>query len=148
MPMQCNLVTQERAVYTGEVEYISLPGIEGRMGILPNHSAMLTVLSFGEVMVRADGEEQFFAVGGGYAEIQPDKIVILADSAEQAEEIDLTRAEEARQRAEVAMRDGVTEDPMRYAQIEAALRRAQVRVDVSKRRAQRRRRSVPDLSQG
>lgn len=148
MPMQCDLVTQERAVYTGEVDYISLPGLEGRMGVLPNHSAMLTVLSFGEVMVRANGEEEFFAVGGGYAEIQPNKVIILADSAEQAEDIDLERAEKARAQAEKVMSEGVPEDPARYAQIEAALRRAQVRVDVSRRRAQKRRRSMPDLSQG
>ncbi|MCA9990096.1 MAG: F0F1 ATP synthase subunit epsilon [Ardenticatenaceae bacterium] len=144
MPIQCDIVTQERSVYSGEVDYVSLPGSEGRMGILPNHSAMLTALSFGEVMVRARGEEQFFAVGGGFAEIQPDKIIVLADSAEHAEEIDVERAEAARQRAEKAMREGVPADPVRYEQIEAALRRAQVRIDVSMRRArQRRHRTMP-----
>lgn len=135
MPIQCDIVTQERSVFSGEADYVSLPGSEGRMGILPKHSAMLTALSFGEVMVRSGGEEQFFAVGGGYAEIQPDSVVILADSAEQAEEIDLERAEAARARAARAMSEGVREDPMRYAQIEAQLRRAQVRIDVSMRRS-------------
>jgi F-type H+-transporting ATPase subunit epsilon len=139
MPIHCDIVTQERLVFSGVVDYVSLPGSEGRMGILPNHSATLTALSFGEVMVRREGREEYYAVGGGYAEIQPDKVVVLADSAEQAEEIDLERAEAARVRAAKAMAEGVREDPMRYAQIEAALRRAQIRIDVSRRRASGRR---------
>jgi F-type H+-transporting ATPase subunit epsilon len=145
MPLQCDIVTQERAVYSNEVDYLSLPGAEGRMGILPNHAATLTALSFGEVMVRIGDEEEFFAVGGGYAEIQPDKVVILANSAERAEEIDVERAQAAREQAAKAMKEGVPEDPARYAMIEAALRRAQVRIDVSRRRSTgRRRRQMPE----
>ena len=121
MPIQCDIVTQERSVFSGEVDYVSLPGTEGRMGILPKHAAMLTALSFGEIMVRMSDQEQHFAVGGGYAEVQPDKVVVLADSAEQADEIDLERAEAARARAAKAMKEGVPDDPMRYAQVEAAL---------------------------
>ena len=144
MPFQCDIVTQERAVYSDQVDYVSLPGAEGRMGVLPNHSATLTALSFGEVIVRKGGEEEYFAVGGGYAEIQPEKVVVLADSAESAEEIDIDRAQAARDEAAQAMRDGVPEDPARYAMIEAALRRAQVRIDVSRRRSSgRRRRQMP-----
>ncbi len=144
MPFQCDIVTQEREVYSDQVDYVSLPGAEGRMGILPNHSATLTALSFGEVMVRKGGEEEFFAVGGGYAEIQPEKVVVLANSAEAAEEIDLERAQTARNQAAKAMKEGVPEDPARYAMIEAALRRAQVRIDVSRRRStSRRRRQMP-----
>lgn len=113
------------------------------MGILPNHSALLTTLSFGEVSVRHEnGEEEHFAIGGGYAEVQPDKVVVLADSAEQAEEIDIERAERARERAEQAMKEGVSEDPDRYAQIQASLMRAQIRLDVGRRRAGRRRREM------
>jgi F-type H+-transporting ATPase subunit epsilon len=148
MPIQCDIVTQERSVYSDEVEYVSLPGSEGVMGILPNHAPMLTALAFGEVMVRSKGDEQFFAIGGGYAEIQPDRVIVLADSAEQAGEIDLERAEAARRKAEQAMSEGVPEDAARYAQIEAALKRAQIRIDVGKRRSTRRRRAqigVPDL---
>ena len=65
MPLKCDIVTQERTVYSEEVDYVSLPGTEGVMGILPNHSSLLTALSFGEVMVRKDGDEEFFAIGGG-----------------------------------------------------------------------------------
>ena len=134
MPIQCEIVTQEKTVYSGMVDSINLPGSEGRMGILPNHSAMLTTLGFGEIVVRkTDGEEEFFAVGGGFAEVQPEKVVILADSAEHVAEIDVERAEQARQRAEKVMREGVPDDPERYAQIRASLQRAQIRIDVARR---------------
>jgi F-type H+-transporting ATPase subunit epsilon len=143
MPLQCDIVTQERTVFSQEVDYVSLPGTEGIMGILPNHAPLLTALSFGEVMVRKQGDEEFFAIGGGFAEIRPSQVIVLADSAEQAEEIDLDRAQKARQEAEKAMAEGgVSEDAARYAQIDAALRRAQIRIDVSRRRG-RRRRSMP-----
>jgi F-type H+-transporting ATPase subunit epsilon len=143
MSFTCNIVTQERTVFSGDVRSVSLPGTEGRMGILPNHSPLLTTLAFGEVIVRpSDGEEQYFAIGGGYAEVQPHQVVVLADSAEQAEEIDLERAERARERAEKAMAEGVKEDPDRYAQIQASLMRAQIRLDVGRKRAGRRRRDL------
>jgi len=134
--MHCDIVTQERSVFSGEVQYVSLPGSEGRMGILPNHSSMLTTLGFGEVVVRnKDGNEAYFAIGGGFAEVQPDKVVVLADSAEQAEK--------ARAEAEKYMAEGVPEDPERYAQIQASLQRAQIRIDVARRR--RRRSTMPTL---
>ena len=83
-------------------------------------------------------------IGGGFAEVQPNKIIVLADSAEHADEIDLERAEKAREQAEQMMKDGVPEDPERYAQIQASLRRAQIRLDVSRRRG--RRRAMPGMS--
>lgn len=150
MPVQCDIVTQERSVYSGEVDYVSLPGSEGRMGILPNHSPLLTSLGFGEVMVRVEGEAEYFAIGGGVAEIQPDHVTVLADSAEAADEIDFERAENARQKAQQAMKEGVDVDSARYAQIEAALKRAQIRIDVSLRRSsgkRRRRLGVAELGQ-
>ncbi|MFN2188515.1 MAG: F0F1 ATP synthase subunit epsilon [Candidatus Promineifilaceae bacterium] len=149
MPIQCDIVTQERSVFSQEVDYVSLPGSEGVMGVLPNHVPMLTALAFGEVMVRNKGDEQYFAIGGGYAEIQPDRVIVLADSAERADEIDLERAETARAKAEKAMKTGVPEDAPRYAQIEAALKRAQIRINVGMRRSSRKRRAQmgsPDQS--
>jgi F-type H+-transporting ATPase subunit epsilon len=148
MPIHCDIVTQERTVYSNEVDYISLPGTEGVMGVLPNHAPLLTALNFGEVMVRVQGDEEFFAIGGGFAEIRPDRVVILANSAEQAEEIDLERARHAREQAQEAMAAGVRIDAERYAQIEAALKRAQIRIDVSLRRSsghRRRRKGIPEL---
>lgn len=143
MAFTCDIVTQERTVFNGEIKSVSLPGSEGRMGILPNHSPLLTTLGFGEVIVRdAAGGEQFFAIGGGFAEVQPDHVIVLADSAEQAEEIDIERAEQARARAEQAMKEGVKEDPDQYAQIQASLMRAQVRLDVGRKHSGRQRREM------
>lgn len=143
MSFTCNIVTQERTVFSGEVKSVSMPGTEGRMGILPNHSPLLTTLGFGEVLIRTpNGDEQYFAIGGGYAEVQPDKVTVLADSAEQAQEIDIDRAERARAAAEKAMAEGKHEDPDQYAQIQASLMRAQIRLDVGRKRAGRRRREM------
>lgn len=145
MPIRCEILTQERQLFSSDVDIVVLPGLEGRMGILPNHSPLLTVLGFGEVVVRSGGNEEFFAIGGGFAEVQPDRVIVLADSAEQAEEIDIERAEQARAQAEQAMSEGVPEDPLRYAQIEAALKRAQIRIEVGRRHGGRRRRGMADL---
>jgi F-type H+-transporting ATPase subunit epsilon len=145
MPLQCDIVTQERTVFSEQVDAVNLPSPEGRMGVLPNHMVMLTALDFGEVIIRRGGEEEYFAIGGGFAEILAHKVTILADSAEFAGEIDVDRAQRARDEAEQAMREGVVVDSERYAQIEAALRRAQVRIDVGRRRggAARRPRAMP-----
>jgi len=137
MPIQCDIITQERIVFSGQVDSVNLPGAEGRMGVLPNHSPLLTTLDFGEVYVRREGVEEYFAIGGGFVEIQPDHVTILADSAEQADEIDLDRAERARQAAEEIMRTGVKDDPDRIAAVRASLLRAQARVDVGRRRRRR-----------
>lgn len=134
MTVNCEIVTQERTVFSGDVDYVQLPGSEGVFGVMGNHSPMLTVLKFGEVYVRKDGETQYFAIGGGFAEVRPGKVTVLADSAERADQIDLERAEKARAAAEKAMEEGVSEDPEKYRMIEAALKRAQIRVDISNRR--------------
>ena len=139
MTIQCDIITQERIVFSGQVDSVNLPGAEGRMGVLPNHSPLLTTLDFGEVYVRREGVEEYFAIGGGFVEIQPDHVTILADSAEQANEIDLDRAERARREAEEVMRTGVKDDPDRIAAVRASLLRAQARVDVGRRRRQHQR---------
>ena len=134
MPIQCDIVTQERMVFSGQVDAVNLPGTEGRMGILPNHSPLLTALDFGEVIVRTAGREEYVAIVGGFVEVQPDHVTILADSAEQADEIDVERAERARQQAEEIMRTGVKDDPDRIAAVRASLLRAEARVTVGRRR--------------
>ncbi len=134
MPIRVEIVTQERTVYEGDVDSVNLPGSEGRLGILPNHSPLLTTLSYGEVIVRKGGQEDYYAVGGGFAEVQPEKVIVLADSAERSDEIDLERAQQARARAETMMEEGVPEDPERFAQIQASLQRAQIRINVAQRR--------------
>ncbi len=138
MPVQCDIVTQEKSVFSGEVESISLPGSEGRMGVLPNHSPLLTTLTYGEIIIHLEGgKDSYYAIGGGFAEIQPDKIIILADSAEEAADINIERAEKARKRAEKFMAVGVPEDPEHYSQIRASLSRAKIRLDVAHRRHRR-----------
>lgn len=144
MPLQCEIVTQERTVFSAEVDAVNLPTPEGRMGVLPNHMVMLTTLGFGEVSVRRGTDVEYFAIGGGFAEVLPDRVTLLADSAEGVEEIDLERAQRARERAEQAMEEGIPEDSERYAQIEASLRRAQARIEIGRRRgAGRRQRAMP-----
>lgn len=144
MPVQCEIVTQERTVFSDEVDSVNLPTPEGRMGVLPNHMVMLTTLGFGEVSIRRGTDVEYFAIGGGFAEILPNRITLLADSAEGIEEIDVERAQQARERAEQAMREGIPEDSERYAQIEASLRRAQARIELGRRRgAGRRQRTMP-----
>jgi F-type H+-transporting ATPase subunit epsilon len=134
MPIKVEIVTQERIVFEDEVDSVNLPGSEGRLGILPNHSPLLTTLAYGEVIIKKGGQEDYFAVGGGFAEVQPEKVIVLADSAERSDEIDMDRAKQARSRAVKMMEEGVPEDPERYAQIQASLQRAQIRINVAQRR--------------
>lgn len=137
MPVLCEIVTQERLVFSEEVDMVVAPGIEGELGILPNHSPLLTTLKIGELRIRKGGAEEYFAIGGGVLEVRPDKVTVLADVAERAGEIDIARAEEARQRAEEFMEEGpVGEhiDPAAMAEITEALRRSQVRLKVARRR--------------
>ena len=139
MPIHCEIVSQDRLVYKGEADMVVLPGAAGEMGILPNHSPVLTVLQFGIVRVRASGQEQFFTVAGGVAEVQPDQVTVLADAAENVQEIDEHRADEARRRAEQLLKEGVGEDPDTYLKIQAALRRSNLRLDAVRRYRQNRR---------
>jgi len=133
MPIRCEIVSQDRMVFEGDADIVVLPGTDGEMGILPNHSPLLTTLKFGVVKVRLDKAEQIFAVAGGVAEVQPDLITILADAAENVEEIDISRAEEARKRAEEYLAQGTPQDTDSYLKLEAALRRSNLRLDAVKR---------------
>src|SRR5512142_725405 len=133
MPIRCEIVSQDRIVYQGEVDSVTLPGVLGEMGILPHHAPVLTVLQFGVVRVRAKGEEQFFTVAGGVAEVQPDQVTILADAAENVMEIDVQRAEDARRRAEQQMKEGAGKDTDSYLRVQAALRRSNLRLDAARR---------------
>jgi F-type H+-transporting ATPase subunit epsilon len=134
MPIQVEIITQERRVYSDEVDIVVAPGVEGEMGVLPNHAPLITALAVGELRVRKGETEEHFAIGGGVLDVRPDKVIVLADSAESASEIDIARAEAARERAEKVMREGPPRDPSAYAQLEAALRRSRVRLRVARRR--------------
>jgi F-type H+-transporting ATPase subunit epsilon len=134
MTIRCEIVSQDRTVFQGNVDIVVLPGMEGEMGILPHHAPMLTLLKYGVIKVRHDGVEDLFAVSGGMAEVQPDIITILADAAENIEEIDVTRAQAAKKRAEDALaKISPDEQPDVYLNMEAALRRSNLRLDVVRR---------------
>ena len=133
MPIRCEIVSQDRMVFEGDADMVTLPGTDGEMGILPHHSPLLTTLQFGIIKVRFQDKEEVFAVAGGVAEVQPDLVTILADAAENVEEIDTTRADEARKRAEEYLTQGTPMDTDAYLSMEAALRRSNLRLDAVKR---------------
>jgi F-type H+-transporting ATPase subunit epsilon len=133
MPIRCEIVSQDRTVFAGDVDIVVLPGAAGEMGVLPHHAPVLTTLKYGAVRVRRGGKEDVFAIAGGVAEIQPDIVTVLADAAENVEEIDVFRAEEARRRAQEALAKGIPQDSDAYLAMEAALRRSTLRLDVVRR---------------
>ena len=134
--LRLDVVTAERVVYSDEVELVVAPGIEGELGILPYHAPLMTMLQPGEMRIRKDGEETYLAVSGGFLEVRPDRVIILADTAERAEEIDTSRAEDARRRAEEQLKQQLPHADM--ASTEAALRRSLARLKVSTRRRKKR----------
>ncbi|HUV75547.1 MAG TPA: F0F1 ATP synthase subunit epsilon [Dehalococcoidales bacterium] len=135
--IRLDIVTAEREVYAGDVDVVIAPGVEGQLGILPHHAPLMTTLQAGELRVRKGGEEVSMAISGGFIEVRPDKVVVLADTAERAEEIDVARAEEAKQRARERLSEkqvvGADE-----ARVEASLRRALIRLKVAEKRRKRR----------
>ena len=133
MPLRCEIVSQDRMVFEGDADIVVIPGILGEMGILPNHAPLLTTLQFGVVKVRFGDEEHFYTVAGGVVEVQPHIVTILADVAEDVEEIDEARAEEAKRRAETLLAEGPPPDTDTFLAVEAALRRSNLRLDAVKR---------------
>lgn len=133
MPIRCEIVSQDRMVFEGDVDIVVLPGAAGEMGILPHHAPLLTTLNYGVIKVRTKDKEEIFTVAGGVAEIQPDIVTVLADAAENIREIDLDRAEAARKRAKDALEKGVPSDSDTYLAVEAALRRSNLRLDAVRR---------------
>jgi len=134
--IKLDIVTAERVVFSEDVDVVVAPGVEGQLGILPHHTPLMTMLQPGELRVRKGGEEFFLAISGGFLEVRPDRVIVLADAAERVEEIDAARAEEAKRRAEEQLRERAYD--VDVARAEAALRRAIVRLEVVERRRKRR----------
>ena len=109
MPLHLEIVTPERLAYEGDVDSVVCPGIEGELGILPHHAPLLTTLGFGELRIRTGGQEETFAIAGGFLQVRPDKVVVMAETADLASEIDLESAERARRDAEAALAEGFAE---------------------------------------
>ena len=133
MTIRCEIVSQDRTVFQGDVDIVILPGAAGEMGILPHHAPVLAILKYGVIKIRQNGKEELFTVAGGMAEVQPNIVTILADAAENVAEIDITRAQAAKKRAEDALANLKPEDHDAYLRMEAALRRSNLRLDVVRR---------------
>jgi F-type H+-transporting ATPase subunit epsilon len=114
MTIRCNIISQDRIVYQGDALRVDLPGADGEMGILPNHAPLLTLLQFGVINVQTINGNLHFTVAGGVVEVQPDEINVLADSAENVDDIDISRAQAAQARAEELMKTTPQMDAERY----------------------------------
>jgi len=129
--MKLEIVTAERQVFSGDVTTIIAEGSEGQMAVLPKHAPLITMLAPGELVIRKDGDEQYMVISGGFMEVMPDKVIVLADACERSDEIDLERATAAKQRAEERLKSlGAEIDQTRA---EAALRRSIARLRVAEK---------------
>ncbi|MER2600625.1 MAG: ATP synthase F1 subunit epsilon [Caldilineales bacterium] len=132
--MRFEFIAQERIILEDDVNMVIAPGAGGVLGILPRHAPLMAVIAPGELVIKKDGtEDRYFAVGGGFMEVRPDKVILLARSGESADEIDLARAQEARRRAEELLINQV-DSAERRRMMDLALRRSAVRLKVAERR--------------
>jgi F-type H+-transporting ATPase subunit epsilon len=128
MTIRVEIVSQDCRVFEGDVDMVTLPGIEGEMGILPGHAPLLSSLAYG--IIRLKGEEDHaFTVAGGIVEVLPDVVTVLADAAEDVNEINIERAKAAKKRAEEILKNAPPEGKEDYLAIEAALRRSNLRLE-------------------
>jgi F-type H+-transporting ATPase subunit epsilon len=133
MPIQLEIVTPERLAYSDEVDSVVLPGSQGELGVLPHHAPLVSTLGVGELRIRKGGQEEAFAIVGGFLQVRPDKVVVMAETADLASEIDVAKAEEARREAERALEGGYQEGAD-LAAARAALQQALLRIRVAERR--------------
>jgi len=133
MPIQLEIVTPERLAYSDAVDAVVLPGSEGELGVLPHHAPLVTRLGVGELRVRKGAEEESFAIVGGFLQVRPDKVVVMAETADMASEIDLEKANEARREAERVIETGFHEGAD-LAAARASLQQALLRIRVAERR--------------
>lgn len=133
MAIRCEIVTQERVVFADDVDIVILPGADGEMGILPNHSPVLTTLQYGVITVRLQGREERFAVAGGVAEVQPDQVTVLADDADNVMDIDIQKVESARKDAEEALSRGTGSDDDALLNLRSTINRANLFINAARR---------------
>jgi F-type H+-transporting ATPase subunit epsilon len=130
---QLEIVTPEKMVVRDQAEEMQIPGKNGYLGILPGHAPLITELAVGEISYRNGGNTHHLSVAWGFAEVLPDKVTVLAETAERADEIDVKRAQEAKQRAEERLKSGNTD--VDYNRAEIALQRAETRLDVAEKKS-------------
>ena len=133
MALLLEIVTPEKLAYSDEVDAVTLPGIEGELGVLPHHAPLVSTLGAGELRLRKGGQEESFAIVGGFLQVLPDKVVVMAETADMASEIDLEKAQEARRKAEQALEGGFVEGAD-LAAARASLQSALIRIRVAERR--------------
>ncbi|MEO5964782.1 MAG: F0F1 ATP synthase subunit epsilon [Candidatus Limnocylindrales bacterium] len=133
MPLHLEIVTPERLAYADEVDMVLVPGIDGELGILPHHTPLVSLLGVGELKIRKGATEESFAIAGGFLQVRPDKVVVMAETADLAADIDLERAQHARAEAEKALSDGYHEGAD-LSVARAELQRALVRIRVAEHR--------------
>jgi len=133
MPILLEIVTPERLAYSDTVDAVVLPGSEGELGVLPHHAPLLSMLGVGELRIRKAGTEESFAIVGGFLQVRPDRVVVMAETADMASEIDLEKAQQARREAEQALESGYHEGADLSA-ARAALQQALLRIRVAERR--------------
>jgi F-type H+-transporting ATPase subunit epsilon len=126
------IVTAERMIFSDDVSAVLAWGTEGQVGILPHHAPLMTILQPGDLMIRKDKEEEYLAISGGFLEVRPDKVIILADACERIDEIDIARAEEAKKRAQETLK--AAPSTAEGASAEASLRRSLARLKVAEKR--------------
>lgn len=132
MPIHVELVTQERKVFEEkEADMVIVPAVEGEMGVLPHHAPVLTTLGFGELVIRKGNAEERFAIFGGVVDVRPDKVVVLADLAESAFDLELEAIEAARESARQMLSEGVPEEQNRQAAL--VLRRADLELKIARK---------------
>jgi F-type H+-transporting ATPase subunit epsilon len=135
MPLQLEIVSPERRVLTDEVDMVIVPGRNGQLGILPHHTPLISSLGVGELRIKKGGTEQSLLISGGFVEVRPDKVIVMADLAEHSDEIDEARAAEARKQAEAQLEEA--KDPVDIARVRAALQTALMRERIATRRRSR-----------
>jgi F-type H+-transporting ATPase subunit epsilon len=134
MPLLLEIVTPERLAYSDTVDAVNLPGIEGELGVLPHHAPLVSMLGVGELRIRKGGAEESFAIVGGFLQVRPDKVVVMAETADMASEIDLEKARQARLEAERALEGAARTDAIDLSAARAALQHALLRIRVAERR--------------
>ena len=135
MPLKLEIVSPERMVYSDDVDMVIVPGRNGQLGILPHHTPLISSLGVGELRIKKSGTEESMLISGGFVEVRPDKVIVMADLAEHSDEIDEAKAVEARKRAEAQL--GEVHDPVDIARVRAALQTALMRERIATRRRSR-----------
>ncbi len=135
MPLHLEIVSPERRAFADDVDMVVVPGADGQLGILPHHTRLISALGTGELRIKKGGTEQILFISGGFVEVRPDKVVVMADLAEHSDEIDEQRAIDARKRAEAELEQA--RDPVDIARVRAALQTALMRERIAVRRRSR-----------